>query len=190
MLAKVYAVPSCGVPIRREDFSGNSADQFFEQWNTLDNLQIRSLLEKNRAKLEHRAKRLKYFAERCQGDTADFVVTHGDAGGNLMVNGNRYFIVDWDNPILAPPERDAWVMCHRDWARDAFHRALGQNGIKYTLRLERLAYYCFHFFFFYLTALIDGFTETDNVREIEGYIDGWMEESIRYADTTSATPRG
>jgi Ser/Thr protein kinase RdoA (MazF antagonist) len=185
MLAKVYAVPSCGVPIRREDFSGKSADKFFEQWNALDNIQIHSLLEKNRAKLEHRAKRLKYFAELCRGDTADFFITHGDAGGNLIVNGDRYFIVDWDSPILAPPERDAWVMCSRDWARDAFYNALCQNGIRHTLRLERLAYYCYHFFFFYLTAYLDGFTQTDTVREIEEYIDGWIEGSIQYADTNS-----
>jgi Ser/Thr protein kinase RdoA (MazF antagonist) len=183
MLAKVYAVPSGGVPILREDFSGNSADTFFEQWKALDNIQIHSLLEKNRAKLEHRAKRLKYFAELCRGDTADFFITHGDAGGNLMVNGDRYFIVDWDSPILAPPERDAWVMCSRDWARDAFHNALCQNGIRHTLRLERLAYYCYYFFFFYLTAYLDGFTQTDTVREIEEYIDGWIEGSIQYADT-------
>ncbi|GHO98608.1 hypothetical protein KSF_086560 [Reticulibacter mediterranei] len=185
MLAKVYAVPSCGVPIRREDFSGKSADTFFEQWNVLDNIQIHSLLEKHRAKLEQRAKRLKYFAELCQGDTADFFITHGDAGGNLIVNGDRYFIVDWDTPILAPPERDAWVMCSRDWARDAFSKALCQNGIRHTLRLERLAYYCYHFFFFYLTAYLDGFTQTDTMREIEEYIDGWIEGSIQYADTNS-----
>ncbi len=185
MLAQVYAVPSYGVPILREDFSGTSADRFFEQWNTLENVQIRSLLEKNRAKLEHRAKRLKYFAGVCRGDTADFVITHGDAGGNLMVNGNRYFIVDWDNPILAPPERDAWVMCGRDWARDAFYHALCQQGIRYPLRLERLAYYCYHFFFFYLTAYLDEFGQTETVREIEEYMDGWIEESIQYADTSS-----
>ena len=184
LLAKVYALPSCGVPILREDFSGTSADQFFKQWSTLENVQIRSLLEQNRAKLEHRAKRLKYFAGVCRGDTTDFFITHGDAGGNLMVNGNRYFIGDWDNPILAPPERDAWVMCGRDWARDAFF-ALCQKGIRYPLRLERLAYYCYRFFFFYLTAYLDGFAPTDTVRTIEEYIDGWIEESIQYADTSS-----
>ena len=183
MLAKVYTVPSRGVPILREDFSSLNVDKFFEQWKSLDNVQIHSLLEKNRAKLEHRANRLKYLARRCQGDTADFFITHGDAGGNLIVDGGRYFIVDWDNPILAPPERDAWVMCCRDWARDAFCNALCQNGIRHTLRLERLAYYCYDFFFFYLTAYLDGFTRTDKVRQIEEYIDDWMEESIQYADS-------
>ena len=73
-------------------------------------------------------------------------------------------------------------MCSRDWARAAFHDALLQNGIIYTLRPERLAYYCYHYFFFYLTAYLDGFTQFDKVQTIEEYIDSWIEKSIEYAD--------
>ena len=182
MLAKVYTVPTHGVSIPHEDFSGKSADKFFEQWNVLDNEPLLSPLEKNRAKIEHRAARLKHFASLCQNDTADFFITHGDAGGNLIADGDRYFIVDWDTPILAPPERDAWVMCSHDWARDAFHDALRQNGIAHTLRLEWLAYYCYHYFFFYLAAYLDGFTQSDDIRVIEEYLDSWIEQSIEYAD--------
>ena len=185
MLAKVYTVPSNEVHIFHEDFSGNCADKFFTQWNVLNDEQLLALLEKNRDKIQHRAERLKHFAKICKGDTAGFFITHGDAGGNLIVNGDKYFIVDWDNSILAPPERDAWVMCSRDWAREAFHNALRQNGISHTLRLERLAYYCYYYFFFYLTAYLDGFTQTDTVQEIEDYLDSWIEESIKYADTHS-----
>ena len=184
MLAKVYTVPSGGVPIQREDFSGKSAEKFFEQWGSLDDKQLHSLLDKNRIKLEHRAKRLKYFAKLCRGDTAGFFITHGDAGGNLIVSGDRYFIVDWDEPRLAPPERDTWVMCCRDFARDAFQNALRQNGIVHTLRPERLAYYCYHYFFFYLTSYLDAFKQSETVREIEEYIDNWIEGSIQYADMT------
>jgi len=145
----------------------------------LEDKQLLLLLEKNRAKLEHRAERLKKFSEFCRVDNTGFVITHGDAGGNFMVSGDKYFIVDWDNPILAPPERDAWVMCGKDWARDAFHDALRQNDIAYTLRPERLAYYCYDFFFFYLTAFLDVSAQADTVEE---YIDGWIEWSFEYAD--------
>ncbi|MCL2127735.1 MAG: aminoglycoside phosphotransferase family protein [Treponema sp.] len=182
MLARVYTVPAHGVSIPHEDFSGNSAEIFFNKWNVLDNEQLLPLLEKNRSKLEHRAARLKYFAGLCQNDTSKFFITHGDAGGNLIVNGDKHFIVDWDNPVLAPPERDAWCMCSCKWARDAFHNALRQNGIEHTLRSERLAYYCYDFFFFYLAAYLDGFTQFDTVQTIEEYIDRWIEKSIEYAD--------
>ena len=165
MLAKIYTVSTHGIPIPREDFSGKIADKFFEQWNNLKDKQLLQLFEKNRVKLEHRADRLKKVAKLCKSDTTGFVITHGDAGGNLLVSGDRYFIVDWDNPVLAPPERDAWVMCCRDWARNAFEAALRQNEIEHTLCPERLAYYCYDFFFFYLTAFLDAHSHADTVEE-------------------------
>jgi len=179
MLAKIYTVSVHDVSIHREDFSGRCADRVIEKWGVLEDKQVLSLLEKHRSKIEHRAKRLKLFAGRCQGDTTNFFITHGDAGGNLIVNGDKYFIVDWDYAILAPPERDAWVMCCKNWAMDAFHEALRQNGIVYTLRPERLAYYCYHYFFYYLTAFLDASSQADT---IEQYISGWIEESFRFAD--------
>ena len=179
MLAKVYAVSGKELNIAVENFSYKNADEFFEHWNASTDEQLLSLLEKNRAKLEHRAARLKHFAELCKGSTDGFVITHGDAGGNFFISGDKHFILDWDGAALAPPERDAWVMCSKDWARNAFHDALHQNGIAYTLRPERLAYYCYRFFFFYLNSFIDAGSSKDIIEE---YIDGWINESFKYAD--------
>ena len=183
MLARVYQVPANGVSIPCEDFESNSADKFYAQWAAIDDEQINSLLEQRRAIFEHRANRLRLFSEKCNGDTTGFVITHGDAGGNLVKDGDRYFIVDWDDPILAPPERDAWVMCNRDWARSAFHEALRQHGITYTLRPERLEYYCYHFFFFYLTSFLESYKVSGIVQELEEYVDGWIQDSFRYVDS-------
>ena len=179
MLAKVYTVSPDGISIPHEDFSGNSVDRFFEQWKELQDKPLRLLFEKNRAKIEHRAMRLKHFSSLCRGDTRHFVITHGDAGGNVIENGNRYYIVDWDNAVLAPIERDAWFGMGWDWMLPAFDDALRENGIDYTLRPERLAYYCYDFFFFYLNAYLDASTQADTVEE---YIDGWIAESFKYAD--------
>jgi Ser/Thr protein kinase RdoA (MazF antagonist) len=179
MLARVYAVPSSGISIPREDFSGSSADMFFDRWKTIQDRGFRLLFEKNRAKIEHRAARLKRFSALCRGDASDFFITHGDAGGNVIESGDRHFIVDWDNAMLAPPERDAWFCMSRDWAMAAFNVALREKRISYALRPERLAYYCYDFFFFYLNAYVDASTHVDIVEE---YIDGWIEESFKYAD--------
>ena len=179
MLAKIYKVPAQGISISHEDFSCKTADKFFEQWNAMEVNEVFLLFEKNRAKLAHGAERLKRLAELCRSDTTGFFITHGDAGGNLIVSGDQYFIVDWDNPIHAPPERDAWVMCCRDWARSAFQDALRQNGIMYTLRPERLAYYCYQFFFFYLTAFLDASAQAGTIEE---YLDHWIGESLAYAN--------
>jgi len=200
MLAQVYAVPAEGLAIPREDFSAEIADKLFGQWDQLRRepanetaARVYAMLEQNREKIRHRAERLRLFAAKCRGDASGFVITHGDAGGNLIVSGDRYFIVDWDYAMLAPPERDAWVMCCRDrswaWAQETFHNALQRQGIGYTLRPERLAFYAYHFFFYYLTEFLDAFMQTGGIEGMEEYLggtegeSGWVEECFRYADT-------
>jgi len=180
MLAKVYSIPTNGIIIPHEDFSEKYAVKFFNQWKALKDNATILLLEKNHIKIKHRADRLKHFANLLTDDTTNYFITHGDAGGNLIKNGDKYHIVDWDNPLLAPPERDAWVMCYRDWAMDTFHESLYNNNIKYTLQKERLAYYCYQFFFYYLTAFLDAYAPAD---VIEDYINGWIKDSFAYADT-------
>ena len=178
LLAKVYTVPVNEVNIRKEDFSGKSADIFFKQWKQTEDQEILSFLEKNQEKLKYRARRLKYFSDLCREDTSDFYITHGDAGGNFFVNGDKHFLVDWDDVLFAPPERDAWVMGFCDWARCLFQKSLHQQGIQYVLRPERLAYYCYYMFFFWLTWLI----KCSTLKEIEDFFEGYDEERIEYAD--------
>lgn len=178
MLARVYAVPLAGIEVPREDFSGKSAEAFLGQWKLTKDGEMRSLLEKNRTKLEHRSDRLRHFANLCRQDTSGFYLTHGDAGGNFYVSGDRHFLIDWDDVLLAPPERDAWVMGFCDWARCLFQKSLRQNGIEYTLRPERLAYYCYYMFFFWLTWLV----RCADVHDVQDFFDGYRDERIEYAD--------
>ena len=183
MLAKVYTIPTCNIPIPCENFTNKNADDFFENWKRLNYKQILSLLEKNRLKIEHRAKKLDAFSKICRKDTSNFFITHGDAGGNFLVGGKSNFIVDWDTVKLAPPERDAWFCVHRDWAMDAFCDALKQHNVNYELRPERFAYYCYWFFFYYLNAFLDAHGEVDvEVGAIEEFIDGWMSYNVEWAD--------
>jgi len=178
MLARVYAVPISGINIPREDFAGISADGFFEQWSATTDARINSLLEKNRAMLEYRAQRLSYFAGLCRGDDSHFYITHSDAGGNFIVAKDKYYIVDWDGAILAPPERDAWVTGYRDWAKELFQQSLRRHGIDYTLRSERLAYYGYHMFFYWLTWL----TWYGRFEEIVDFFNTYNAERVEYAD--------
>ena len=178
LLAKVYTVPVCDIQIPVEDFSGKSAITFFEQWKATSDTQILSLFEKNQVVLKYRAERLHYFADLCKSDTSDFFITHGDAGGNFIVSGEKHYIVDWDDSILAPPERDAWVMGFQDWAQCLFNDKLHQNGINYNLRQERLAYYSYYMFFYWLTWL----ARCSPPEEIEAFFHEYGSERIEYAD--------
>ncbi len=183
MLAKIYTINPDGLNLPRETFTTESADLFFRTRAALKDRRIADVFERSRTALNHRAQRLAHFAERCRADHTHFYITHGDAGGNIIVHQGRHHLVDWDEALIAPPERDAWVMCCREWARNAFARALCQAGIRYDLRSERLAYYIYHMFFSYLNAFLDGFTKIDPAQEIAEYLDGgWITERTAYAD--------
>lgn len=195
MLARVYTVPTDGLTIRREDFTPHSAELFFAQReklkeNTADDSAARliALFDENRDKILHRAARLKIYSDRCRGDISGRFITHGDAGGNVIIDGDRFFLVDWDDPVLAPPERDAWFCLHLEWAVQAFNAALKKQGVSYELRPDRLAYYCYHSFFWYLTEHLATYFEIgdrggDMATEIAGYFSCWIEDEIKFADS-------
>ncbi len=197
MLARIYALPGQWHDLPREDFSAASAEDVFARWEMLASMprdaaaaQICAAFEHHRGELEHRARRLALFSERCKGDLSQFFITHGDAGGNLIRNGDQTYLVDWDAPMLAPPERDAWVMCPHGWARKAFANALRQAGVRCTLRPERLLYYCYHMFFFYLGEYLDAYSREGVADDIERYFEGWAVERVRYADTIPIREKG
>lgn len=179
MLAKVYTVPTSNIPILSEDVSDKNAIVYYNQRRMLKDGPLLSLLEKYHAKIKHRADRLKHFADLCRGDTYNYFITHGDAGGNFINDGDKNYLVDWDYAILAPPERDAWVMCCEPWAAEIFQNAMRNNGIIHTIRPNWLAFYCYCYFFFYLSAFLDADSDAETVDE---YINGWIENSFKYAD--------
>jgi hypothetical protein len=195
MLSKIYKVPFDGLDIPRGTFSAAGAELFFSQWDRLKDMRgdetavkICALFEQNRGKIEHRSERLKLFAGKCAGNERNYYITHGDAGGNIIVNGDKFYIVDWDDPVPAPPERDAWFsfFCW-DWAADAFNEALRKNGIEYRINPERAAYYCYHSFFWYLTEYLDTYFEIGSrgggmSEKLGEYFTCWIEEEIQNAD--------
>jgi hypothetical protein len=198
ILGKIYTVPANDLSICRDDFSTAGSDEFFRQLERLKrgtddaSLGVLAIINQYRDRLYHRAERLALFAERCKPDNSHFYITHGDAGGNVIVSENNYIIVDWDDPRLAPPERDAWFCLYWDWAMAVFNETLRVNGINYKLRPERLAYYCYHSFFFYLTEYMDSFfsigdKEGTFSNVLTGFFNGWIENEIQFADKMPVT---
>jgi hypothetical protein len=149
---------------------------------------ILALLKNKREEIDVNARRLRHFSEICAGDESGFAFTHGDAGGNVLVRGGNYRIVDWDTPLFAPPERDAWFCLHLPWAMQAFHGALRQNGIGYTLRPERLAYYCYHMYFYYLNVILDAHFALGGMvtAYLADYLGGWMNDNRAFCERTIA----
>ncbi len=189
MLCKIYPLTKQGFDIPTIEFSDEMAVLFYNKWDRLkmissnESRYVCEILEQRSKMLSHCALRLSHFASLCKSDISHFYITHGDAGGNFFVGNGRNYIVDWDEVMYAPLERDAWVMCCHDWARKLFNDILSQNNIPYELHSERLAFYCYHMFFLYLGEFLEDFTVHGKSKEIEEYFDGFIIERIKYADT-------
>ena len=69
----------------------------------------------------------------------------------------------------------------------AFQESLERQHIQYSLRPDRLAYYCYHAFFWYLTLYLQTCLEVRDrgnlADELSAYLNGWIEDNIRFADT-------
>lgn len=190
MLSKIYPLTKQGFDIPSTEFSNERALNVFTKWEHLklesfseEHNAILAIFEQHKKVIENFAARLSYFAEICRKDKSHFYITHGDAGGNLLICHGHYHIIDWDEVMYAPLERDSWVMCCHEWAVNAFGDALKQSGISYELRPERLAFYCYHMFFLYLDEILHSFTLPGKSKEIEEYFNCWIMERMHYADT-------
>ncbi len=65
---------------------------------------------------------------RCQAAAFDLVVTHGDVQWNVMAGADGTLsLVDWDELLLAPAERDTWSFDDRPAFAAAYH-ATRANG--------------------------------------------------------------
>ena len=185
MLTKIYKLKPSNIAIPIENFEGESTDQFFETWESMGKLDLVSKnLEIYRPLLEHKAKRLSYFSKICKADNTGFVITHGDSSGNIILGKEKQYIIDWDAPLFAPPERDAWIYSSK-WARDTFNGILKKNDIDYELKTDRLSYYGCYSFFHYLKEFLDKYLyESDSaetINQINEFINDWLTKECESA---------
>ena len=191
MLCKVYLLTKPGLEIPTASFSDDAATCFYQQWamlksapKTVANRTVLDIFARFKDEIFYCASRLSHFAEICRKDERAFYLTHGDAGGNFFVANGQNYILDWDEAMYAPIERDAWMMGCYDWARALFNDTLKQHKIPYQLRPERLAFYCYHMYFFYLGEFLTVHPISDNSQKITDYLEnGWIKSRIKFADT-------
>ena len=191
LLSRVYALTRQGFDIPTAVFSDEAAARFYGLWAALRDgprtdadRALLDVLERFRVKTDSCAARLAHMARLCRDGNVFFYLTHGDAGGNFFAGGGRHYIFDWDEVMYAPLERDAWVMGCYGWARQLFEETLHARGIPCRLRPERLAFYCYHMYFFYLSEMLMVHAMSDQTERIRGYLeDGWILSRVAYADT-------
>lgn len=112
-------------------------------------LKLFAFLEERREEILALVERAEQLAQEIEAHPREFVLCHADIhAGNVLIERNGgFYIVDWDDPILAPKERDLMYFGAGLWGRwhtpqeeeTLFFRGYGQTEIDQTV----LAYYRF-----------------------------------------------
>jgi spectinomycin phosphotransferase len=157
------SIHSSGIPhdlqqqLRQEDFSGPWCEKVRELDREMDeDLPRDKVAEKlidfwkrKREDILNIVERTEELGQRLQDrDQSEFVLCHGDIHpGNVMIDENsKLFIVDWDDPVMAPVERDLMFpgvglgLCFKDERPehiDLFYKGYGEVEVDPVL----LAYY-------------------------------------------------
>lgn len=140
--------------IRRESYSPQWRQAVRSLYSLIDSepngdevaINLLTFMKQHRAAIHRLVDRAEQLAQKAQGQSSQFVLCHSDLhGGNVFIDENdTLYIVDWDDPILAPKERDlmfigggvanVWNKPHE---KEFFYEGYGKVEINMTL----LAYY-------------------------------------------------
>lgn len=193
-LAKIYRLEADRTALTAESFDARRPDTF-RRLRELPGLpaEVKKALAGKEPAVSWYGERLKYFSAACRDKKGNFHITHGDAGGNCILNKGRLFLVDWDSCLLAPVERDAWIsICDRE-TLEKIQSVLAVNGVDDTLEQNRLCYYCYDFFFHYLNEFLKAIAgaereeqRTEISKSLIGYLtDSWIYKRLDTADMVS-----
>lgn len=109
-------------------------------------LELQDFMRKNAKAIYRLVNHAEQLAQKLQNDSTQFVLCHSDIhGGNVLIDSNNaIYIVDWDDPIMAPKERDlmfigggvanVWNKPHEE---AYFYKGYGETKVNRTI----LAYY-------------------------------------------------
>jgi spectinomycin phosphotransferase len=116
-LRRVHEVEvPANIRIRREDFSSKWRDVVRSLYTDGEErvfsdeiaLNLWTFLQENKSTIQQIADRSEQLSQKACNRPLKFVLCHSDMhGGNVLIDGKgALYMIDWDDPIMAPKERD------------------------------------------------------------------------------------
>lgn len=156
-LSKIHGIsipPSILARIRRETYSPiwrERVRQLYKQPIVSSGydesaLTLLAILKEKRSEILKLVEHAEKLSQILQNQTIEFVLCHSDIhGGNVLIsNDGSLFIVDWDEPVMAPKERDLMFIgagvanvWNKQEEETAFYKGYGKTEINMAM----LAYY-------------------------------------------------
>jgi spectinomycin phosphotransferase len=151
-------------------------------------LGLRRFLREYHDEIERDWHAFKATCAACREADLDFVITHGDAAGNVRVaTEGTIFVVDWDEILLAPPERDTWFLVQEPAFLAGYRRLIPD----YAPKPLAYRFYVYNRYFedllgYVLEILGDESDEHRawNLAELHNTCVGWLRPLIRAFDAT------
>jgi len=118
---------------------------------------------------------------------APMVVTHNDAPGNILRDtSGRLYLIDWDDVLLAPPERDTWFHLTTPQAAAAFLPLYQRAFLNYEVDQRFYAFYLYKRYFEDIEGFLGRVLSPDTTAEAKaeslGYFKNglaWVQEPVR-----------
>lgn len=109
-------------------------------------LKLTQFMKEHLQEIRRLVDRAEQLAQNLQKQSLEFVLCHSDIhGGNVLLKGkNTLYIVDWDDPILAPKERDLMFIgggVANVWNKPQEERFFYKGYEKTDINFTALAYY-------------------------------------------------
>jgi spectinomycin phosphotransferase len=107
---------------------------------------LAGFIKARRNEISHLVRRTEELASEVQSQPLEFVLCHTDIhGGNILISEDgSLYIVDWDNPLLAPKERDLMFIgggIDEIWKSEREEAVFYEGYGKTQINLAALAYY-------------------------------------------------
>jgi len=105
-----------------------------------------TFIKKHMSVIHRLVDRAEQLAQKAQEESSPFVLCHSDIhGGNVFISEKgTFYIVDWDDPIMAPQEHDLMFVgggvanvWNKPYEEELFYKGYGKTDVNRTL----LAYY-------------------------------------------------
>lgn len=76
-------------------------------------------------------------------ESFDIYITHGDAFGNIIKQEGGLYIIDWDDLLLAPLERDLWFFFENEEVASLYEKEFPS----FVINKDIIMYYIYNRFF-------------------------------------------
>jgi Ser/Thr protein kinase RdoA (MazF antagonist) len=116
--------------VNKEDFSIIYSERFEETLRRYEGLGI---IKENFVDIWRYWNEFKELSMELSQRKFKLFLTHGDAFGNIIKDGKELYIIDWDDLILAPLERDLWFFVSNGAVVNLYKEAFEDFSLNQTL---------------------------------------------------------